>query len=76
MNRRVRVGSRYTYDPVMFDQLHPTTAKIEALPIGAEVKVINKHGCPPANTMGMCYIEHEGEFMGMVFTNSLQPIPK
>jgi hypothetical protein len=68
MNRKVRVGSKYVYDPVMMDVLNPPFGNPNP---GDLVKVINKFGCPPANTMGMCYIEFGGIFMGMVCTNSL-----
>ena len=69
MAQKVRVGSSYIYNPVLFDQLNP--------PFGVEpgdkVKVINLHGCPKANTMGMCYVEKDGKFAGMVMCNSLIP---
>jgi hypothetical protein len=69
---KVRVGSWYAYYPVMYDVLHPPVNYIEE---GAIVKVVNKHGCPPANTMGMCYVEDgHGDFLGMVCTNSLKPV--
>ena len=79
MNRKVRVGSYYAYEPVMFDELNPPVNYVEP---GQIVRVINKFGCPPANTMGMCYIEipdmnrpsEKGEFIGMVCTNSLRPL--
>lgn len=69
--RRVRVGQLYCYTPVMFDQLHaPMKARK-----GDIVRVINLHGCPPANTLGMCYVaDLGGEFAGMVCTNSLHPV--
>ncbi len=71
VTRRVRVGSRYRYDPVMFDRLHPP---YDASP-GDIVTVINCPGCPRANTMGMCYISRDGQpFAGMVMTNSLTPL--
>ena len=73
--RKVRVGSVYIFDPVIMDR--------NTLPKGTVVKVVNLHGCPPANTMGMCYVLKENleiysekydghwEFHGMVCTNSL-----
>lgn len=67
-NRRVKVGKSYVYRPVLFDVLNP--------PFGADdgdiVEVVNLPGCPRANTMGMCHIKKDGEFAGMVCTNSLQ----
>jgi hypothetical protein len=69
--RRVRVGARYRYEPVMFDRLHPPYD----LEQGDVVTVVNLPGCPRANTMGMCYVNNPaGRFGGMVMTNSLQPL--
>lgn len=69
---RVRVNSKYFYHPVPMDRFNPpygvTAGYMKA---GDEVKVVNQHGCPPANTMGMCYVEKDGQFCGMVCTNSL-----
>ena len=70
--RRVRVGARYRFDPVPFDILNPP-ANLDLEP-GDVVKVVNLHGAPPANTMGMCYVEKDGTFAGMVMTNSLTPL--
>lgn len=67
MRKKVKVGKSYKYEPVMFDLLNP--------PFGAGpgdiVQVVNLPGCPKANTMGMCHINKDGEFAGMVCTNSL-----
>jgi len=71
--QRVRVGSTYVYRPVGMDAWSPNPlAPME----GEPVKVINPHGCPPANTMGHCYVEsiESGEFCGLVLCNSLTPI--
>lgn len=72
--RKVRVGSMYVYKPVMLDLIDSHTGLVE----GDIVKVINVHGCPPANTMGHCYVEavrarriQAGQFAGMVCCNSL-----
>jgi hypothetical protein len=51
---KVRVNSLYTFDPCLWDQLFPTG---RAPKPGSRVKVVNKFGCPKANTMGHCYIE-------------------
>ena len=68
-NRKVRVKSKYFYYPVMWDVLNPPFGNVSE---GQAVRVVNKAGCPKANTMGMCYIESlTGEFLGMVCTNSL-----
>lgn len=67
--RRVRVGNLYHYDPVLIDRTSRHTHHIEP---GLYVRVINMTGCPPANTMGHCYIENMlGEFLGLVCCNSL-----
>jgi len=74
-NQRVRVGSRYRYEPVMLDLCSPPYGvETGQMKKGDTVKVVNQHGCPPANTMGMCYVEKDGEFMGMVCTNSLRKV--
>lgn len=69
-DHRVRVGSLYTFQPVMIDITDGD--HIQAKP-GQTVRVINLRGCPPANTAGHCYIESEtGRFLGMVHVNSLR----
>jgi hypothetical protein len=70
---KVRVNSKYRYDPVALDRLHPPYGVINGwLKPNDTVKVVNKYGCPPANTMGHCYIESlDGKFLGLVCTNSL-----
>jgi hypothetical protein len=66
---RVRVGSLYAYTPCIMDVISPPVGNPEK---GDILRVINKHGCPKANTMGMCYVEQlDGEFMGLVLTSSL-----
>ena len=70
MSRKVRAGASYIYQPVWFDKANP--------PFGARpgdlVTVVNLHGCPKANTMGMCHInDATGKFAGHVCTNSLIP---
>jgi len=69
---RVRVGSRYTYEPVPFDRCNPPFG----VTAGDTVTVINLPGAPKANTMGMCYVAKGGVFGGMVMTNSLTPVGK
>jgi hypothetical protein len=70
-HRRVRVGSKYRFEPVMLDSLHPP----HNVRPGDLVRVVNLHGCPKANTMGHCHVEHlDGAFGGLVCTNSLQPL--
>lgn len=71
MANKVVVGRRYRYVPVMLDKMDWD------IPEGTIVRVVNQHGCPPANTMGHCYIETlEGKFIGLVCTNSLVPIER
>ena len=65
---RVRVNSLYRFQPVLLDASVP-------LEQGTIVRVINLYGCPKANTMGHCYIEHiGGQFIQLVCTNSLQTL--
>lgn len=71
MNKKVRVGSKYRFEPVIMDACMPVN---QGLKRGDIVKVINKYGCPKANTMGQCYVEKDGVFMGMVCTNSLEKV--
>jgi len=65
---KVRVNSRYIFSPAGFDRFNPIHFGLKE---GDTVKVIHKHGCPPANTMGQCYVERDGVWMGMVATASL-----
>ena len=66
-HRRVKVGKSYVFRPVLFDVSNPPFGAVP----GDVVTVVNLHGCPKANTMGMCHIAKDGEFAGMVCTNSL-----
>jgi hypothetical protein len=66
--RKVRVGQVFIYNPVLIDKINPPYN----VAFGDVVRVINKYGCPPANTMGHRYVEHlDGQFAGLVATNSL-----
>lgn len=70
-NIRVRVGSRYVYNPVLLDAIDAKTG----LKKGDLVQVIKSpHGAPPAGTMGHCYVGHPttAEFIGLVHVNSLK----
>lgn len=68
---KVRVGGLYVFNPVGMDIWSPCTT----LKAGTKVKVINMHGCPPANTMGHCHVQDmNGDFRGLVLCNSLQKI--
>ncbi len=68
---RVRVGSRYVYNPVLLDKIDGRTSLKE----GDLVQVITSpHSAPPAGFMGHCYVGHPetGKFIGMVHVNSLK----
>jgi hypothetical protein len=68
---RVRVNARYIYSPNLLDKIDGRTA----LEDGQMVRVINLHGCPPARTMGHCYVQDmHGRFMGLVHCNSLHTL--
>jgi hypothetical protein len=69
---KVKVGKQYIYNPVPMDIFDPRTD----LKKGDLVTVVNLRGCPPANTMGHCYVEKNGVFKGLVLTNSLKPLTK
>jgi hypothetical protein len=71
---KVRVGSLYAFQPVGLD-LFDSRVNV---PVGTIVRVVNKYGCPPANTMGHCYIEYpdDKEFIGLVMCASLEPIKR
>jgi hypothetical protein len=69
-NRRVRVGSRYRFEPVPLDRTDPPFN----LSPGDIVTVTNLPGCPKANTMGHCHVLKDGQFAGLVCTNSLVPV--
>ena len=71
---KVRVGSKYVYNPKGFDLFDP---KVK-LAAGTVVKVGNLPNAPKANTMGQCYVfdVNTDEFIGMVSTGSLTPAPK
>ena len=70
---KVRVGKFYVYNPCAWDILDPPIGNPQ---VGDRVVVVNKCGCPPANTMGHCYINfvNSGEFAGLVHTSSLDHV--
>ena len=69
---KVRVNQVLVYHPTAMDRIDGKTG----LNSGDVVKVINVRGCPPANTMGHCYVGDRttGKFIGMVSTNSLYTV--
>lgn len=76
--KKVRVNSKYVYNPVSIDQFNPPVGIQEGwIKPGDIVRVGNLYGCPKANTMGQAYIFNmDGKFCGMVCTNSLESINK
>lgn len=72
---KVRANAQYIYYPNFMDRFNGCKMRIALTP-GDIVRVVNLHGCPPANTMGQCYVELNGEFAGMVSTNSLYSTTK
>ena len=68
-SKRVRVNSLYIYHACGLDRFDGRTG----LEDGTLVRVINVHGCPPANTMGHCYVgdPDTSKFIGLVCTGSL-----
>lgn len=82
-DKKVRVNGLYYFNPVLFDQTTGDSTKL--FHRGQHVRVINKPGCPKANTMGMCYIvdaeavkDDRGQYrcdFAMVMTNSLDDGP-
>lgn len=70
---RVRVNTKYRFNPCMWDIIVPTSALTAQ--VGDIVKVVNLPLAPKANTMGQCYIENkDGKFAGMVSVHSLEKI--
>jgi hypothetical protein len=69
--KRVKVGSLYTFTPVLFD----LDVRIERDMI---VRVIELPGAPKANEMGFCYVAdpYTCKFFDMVRTDSLTPLRK
>lgn len=69
---RVRVNSIYRFEACLLDVIDARDNTPER---GQIVRVINCHGCPPANAMGHCYVANAvtGEFIGLVCTASLEP---
>ena len=64
MSHKVRVGTSYIFYANLLDYEHRDLN-------GRVGTVVNLHGAPPANTMGHCYFQVEGERFRLVSTNSL-----
>jgi len=70
-NRKVIVNRLYRYEPVLIDLVD----RQHNIKQGDRVRVVNLPGCPKANTMRHCYVQHlDGTFAGLVSTNSLKDI--
>ena len=69
---KVIAGRKYVFHPVGLDVFDARTSPKD----GDVVEVVNKFGCPPANTMGHCFVNKDGLFAGLVLTNSLEPYRK
>jgi hypothetical protein len=67
---KVRVGTEYIFYANLLDYEHRHLN-------GRVLRVVNCHGCPPANTMGHAYVEYasdrypSGVERALVSTNSL-----
>jgi len=71
MIRKVKVGRTYVFSPVLIDVINPPYN----IRKGDVVRVVNLHGCPKANTMGHCHVQHpDGSFAGLVCCNSLSEV--
>jgi hypothetical protein len=67
---KVQAGRSYFYHANLLDAIDGRTSLTE----GEEVRVVNLHGCPKANTMNHCHVERlDGSFGGLVHCNSLHP---
>jgi hypothetical protein len=64
---RVQANHEYYYVPNLLDIADARTD----LKTGALVTVVNLPGAPKCNTMGHCHVNYQGEFAGLVHTNSL-----
>jgi hypothetical protein len=64
---KVQANREYIFYPNLLDRIDGRTQLIP----GSIVRVVNLHGCPPANTMQHAHVEFEGRFVGLVHTNSL-----
>lgn len=69
---RVTANKEYIYYPNMMDRFRPAH-HITLVP-GDVVRVVNLPGCPKANTMGHAHVELNGQFAGLVHTNSLHSL--
>jgi hypothetical protein len=71
---KVHVNSTYRFQPIGCDKFSPCGDLLKPDDL---VQVINLPGCPPANTMGQCYVRLVGDSskaFQMVSTDSLEPL--
>jgi hypothetical protein len=64
---KVQTGRKYIFYPNMLDRIDGRTQLVP----GSIVTVVNLPGCPRANTMQHAHVEYNGQFAGLVHTNSL-----
>jgi hypothetical protein len=70
---KVRANYLYVYNPVLIDSIDPPYD----IKRGDVVRVVNLPGCPKANTMGHCHVQHlDGTFAGLVCCNSLTALKR
>jgi len=67
---KVQANREYIYYPNMLDRIDGRTKLVP----GSIVRVVNLPGCPRANTMGHAHVEYNGQFAGLVHTNSLHSL--
>lgn len=69
---KVQVGKCYRYNPVLWDVADPPPGKPKK---GDILCVTRLRGAPPPGTMGMVHVTNaQGELVGLVFQNSLEPL--
>ena len=67
---KVQANRSYIYYPNLLDRIDGRTSLIP----GDIVTVVNLFGCPRANTMGHAHVQKNGQFAGLVHTNSLHSL--
>jgi hypothetical protein len=64
---KVRANQEYIFYPNLLDKVDGRTNLVP----GSIVQVVNLPGCPRANTMQHAHVTYDGNFAGLVHTNSL-----
>lgn len=67
---KVQANREYIYYPTLMDRVDARTTLVP----GSVVTVRNLPGCPKANTMGHAHVYYNGQFAGLVCTNSLHSL--